>query len=463
MQDSRKTTFLTPAFIYLVVLMIVELWTISLIGKDVFLSVQKTMLATLCVTSIVLGIRERFIINPYFCLFFFPFSLLIYDPNVSLVFLVPLIDEIYVFCACATIAFMLGVELIASRIDIRGWFVDEQLGVKHVGFETAYLRIGLLVSSLWFIYQVAKMAHVNLPGSALAVQLVYVGVVFMLRSKRRFGYFVVGFIMLFMLLTMFRKSTFLMLLFLGTLSLIDTAYISRLQMQRMIVVMIGAMFFMVFIAYPAKMYFHAHRGFKNLTTYDQLNEVIEEDSEGYGDMGGTIGTNVYVLRPYLSMTTEWTNLDYVIETQPDSSRGLFFIRPIFKILQLRTPWKELYIEPYKGTYNTFTYLCWQWKDFGYIGAVILTFFEGLLVGWSYRRFRERPNNPIETVRYVFLAVATIEMFFNNHFLLGGVHIVFLATWALMVYFKYMEPKIYFELTRTTNLDHRRKQGRLGTF
>lgn len=452
MYESRPKSVFTLSLVYLALLMLSELIILAFfqqtngLSDAAFVGSQKIMLAILTFSCIVLGMKYRFIANPYFCLTFTPLSLLIYDHTVSFIFLQILDPTIYAFGTCSIIALMLGVEIFASKTETSEWLYNQ----NRREYREPYFRAGLVISALGMFFNMMMIAHLKLPGCAVFAQMVYIGMAFLLKSKKQQAYVVVALIMLFMLMTTFRKTVVLNYLFLVILSIYNVAYITRAQLAKLVGIMALAFLFMIFVAYPMKMYFRLQdESFQGLQVA-HLDETMEESTENYGDFGGSLGDIPYLVRPYLSMTTEWTNLNYVIETQPERTNGLFFIRPICKILQMDASWPECELTPYNNTYNTFAFICPQWKDFGYVGAVILCFFEGLLVGWGYKRFRERSNSPIETVRYVWLSTTVVELFFSNHFLLGGIHIIFLVTFMLMVVIKRVNRKLYEEITFTVN-------------
>lgn len=432
---------------------IVELGTLFFINSESFVSMHQLLLLVICGTCVVLGIRERYVLNPYLCMLIFPFSLMIYDEHVSN-YLIPLSRDMYPLCGCAAIAYMMGLHIFSSRIDTRWWFFER----RHQSLSAEYFMLGILIFGVWAVFAFASLMHIHLPAWAIATQSVYVAIACFIKSKRRMGYFLVMIICSYLLIREFRKTTFLFLMFSILLSALSSVYITRKQMQKMFVIMAVCFFLVIFVAYPAKIYWTKYRSFQDFHSLDQLNEELELDSVNRGDLGGVFGTNEYILRPYLSFTTEWTNLTYVLDTQPERTNGKYFIRPFLNIAQMNPKWPELELEPYRGTYNTYTFLCWQIKDFGYFGAILLTFLEGLYGGWVYKRFRERPYSPFYVLLYLYVLMATLEMFFNNHFIHGGIHISIVVTTALSIVVKRMNPRLDECFRYSTNMLDRAKMG-----
>ena len=229
-------------------------------------------------------------------------------------------------------------------------------------------------------------------------------------------------------------------------------------MSRTITIVILCVLFMIFIVYPAKIYIvQNEESWSGLQGVSRLDEALDEDTSRRGTQEGSgIFASNYVLRPYLTFTTEWTNMSFNLDEGIEKTNGLFFIRPFLSILQMNTDWPELYCEPYHGAYNTYTYLLWQIRDFGYWGGFILTFFEGLLCGWMYKLFREHPYNPFFVVLYSYLVIATVEMFFNNHFIHGGIHIILLWVLTLSFVVKHWNTPFYNHIMYTTNMAKRLK-------
>lgn len=433
----EKKILVTKCFLIYILLLFIEISLTALSGNS-FITSQKIMLGIICMICVYQGFRNKFVLNPYFCFILTPFSLMIYNPEVSSRFLTELDDVVYILAICSFLAFLAGLDVYTSRIR-SDYSYDNNY--KYIGYESEFARIGVFLAVIWILYQVARnVFHISIPFSAIIVQLVYISIAFLLKSGKKYAFILVAMMSVYMLMSNFRKTAFLYIFVLVLLTVFNKKDTSRKTMVLgMLAVLVGGCF-MIFIAYPLKMYFSANGSFSGLSGgMSGLVTIMEEESVGYGELGGS----VFLLRPYLSMTTEWTNLNYVINTQPTSTHGMWFLRPVLNILQVNTESMAVYeLLPRSNYYNTFGFLTIQIKDFGYIGAIVFTFFLGLFTGWCYRCFREHQNNTIEITRYVFVSCSVLEMFFSNHFLLGGVHIVYLVTWIILFMLRRTNPRAY---------------------
>lgn len=116
--------------------------------------------------------------------------------------------------------------------------------------------------------------------------------------------------------------------------------------------------------------------------------------------------------PYMYLETPWINLQYVTETQDTRTYGMWALKPFLGYVGLRDD--NVYdLEPY-SSFNTFTFISCQFKDFGYYGSILLSLFLGFFVKKVYSMSRLRPS-PFVLGSYVLVAQATLEMFFSNHF------------------------------------------------
>lgn len=121
-----------------------------------------------------------------------------------------------------------------------------------------------------------------------------------------------------------------------------------------------------------------------------------------------------LLLPYIYLTTPWTNVQYVINTQSVHTYGLWFIKPILGWMQLDDLFEANYQLDAMTTFNTFTYLSVLYKDFGYYGSIFISFFLGYFVKRVYNDYCVS-SSPIVLGCYTCCALATLEMFFSNHF------------------------------------------------
>ena len=490
-------------YILLLSLLLIE-FIFALSFDNLFVFSQKIILMIICALCIFLGLRERFVLNPYFCFVITPFSLMVYDHTINTRFLAELDEKVYIIAVCSFIIFIWGTHYMTEKINIRkngtsleqlkkrfdpprmalkkiysfhrkendrdislsksivigqkssqnmskSIFLKRHLKFsfnniyKNFEFKAICAKYGIIFTAIWFLFQIAKyLFHLSVPFTALVFQMNYIGIAFLLKSKKKYSYIIVAVISSYLLMSNFRKTAFLYIFLLVFITMLNSKKISRRSMFFGVIACLASAAFLMSFAYPLKIYHSENGSFKGLLNdgFGGLIKIMEKKSKGYGNPGDS----AFLLRPYLSMTTEWTNLNYVLRTQPDLTYGMWFLRPIFNILQINTEKMTVYkLNPKSDYYNTFGFLTIQVKDFGYAGAILLTFFEGLLAGWSYKRYREDQNNLFEVIRYTFVTRAVLEMFFSNHFLMGGIHIIYLLTFMLIQIIKRTNRKFYMNL------------------
>lgn len=434
-----KLKFKRP-FLALGILAVLEFFCYAFMPDSLFIGSQRVVLFVLCAMCIRLGFLENFIANPYYCFVFTPFSLMVYDVSVNTRFLTALDHRVYALAVFSMIAFLAGLNLSIEKRPKNGWETEGVTGRIRKDYEV----IGAILCLIWYIYQVTKIVFgITIPFSAIVVQMVYIGIAFLIMAKRPFGRGLAIITMFMILVTGFRKSSFLYVFMLALLSVLMNMRRNRKQrMWSIIGVLLGGVFLIVF-AYPLKSYFLRAGSLQGLSGVGELMEITEQNNKGYGSLNLGMGLDFFLLRPYLSMTTEWTNLNYVLQTQNNLTYGMWFLKPILNILQINTSRMDVYnLLPRSNYYNTYGFLTIQVKDFGYLGAVIFTFLEGMFTARVYNYFMKHPNSPIEVTKYVYVSCAVLEMFFSNHFLLGGIHIIFLVSIVLMWLFRLTRKRIY---------------------
>lgn len=118
--------------------------------------------------------------------------------------------------------------------------------------------------------------------------------------------------------------------------------------------------------------------------------------------------------PYMYLETPWTNLQYVMQTQDTRTYGLWLIKPILNYLQMDGLFENMYLLKPMSSFNTYSFIACNFKDFGFWGSVIPSFLLGSYVKWVYSRAIQT-SNPLDVACYVYVAQAVLEMFFSNHF------------------------------------------------
>ena len=134
----------------------------------------------------------------------------------------------------------------------------------------------------------------------------------------------------------------------------------------------------------------------------------------YSEQGVVWSLSSNLFLPYMYLTTEWANLQYVTETQTEKTNGLWTFKPLLGYAQLDDTFENDYKLKAYSSFNTYTYIVCCYKDFGFWGSVGLSLFLGMFVKKIYTRY-EFSQCPFDLGIYVCTALAVVEMFFSNHF------------------------------------------------
>ncbi len=165
------------------------------------------------------------------------------------------------------------------------------------------------------------------------------------------------------------------------------------------------------------------------------------------DRGGTAETAAYytesgeiawsgapgLLMPYLYFTTPWTNLQYVMQTQPDRTFGLWMLKPLIGYLQLDGLLSSRYVLRAYSGFNTFSFAANGFKDFGLWGSWFSSVFLGFFVKKVYSRYTLSPS-PLDAACYALSAQGVLEMFFSNEFYMQSFPftiVIVLELWKLL--------------------------------
>ena len=118
--------------------------------------------------------------------------------------------------------------------------------------------------------------------------------------------------------------------------------------------------------------------------------------------------------PYMYLTTPWANLQYLMESQDERTYGLWLFKPLLGYLQLDENYKPEYRMRAYSTFNTFTFISTNFKDFGYWLSILSSLLLGFFVKKVYSRYR-KSRSPLDVACYVYVGLAVLEMFFSNEF------------------------------------------------
>lgn len=344
------------------------------------------------------GSKEKYIVNPYYLIILTPLSLLIYV-NVSNSFMVDLTSRTWLLAILNINALLLGFHITKStKFNERILSTEEQH--KLYTF-TAWIFIILGVLPSYYF----KFTGNSFPISYIITMLSTAGVMCAFSTKNKKLMIIVSMIFLSPILLGGLSKTFILTLLLAMILAYEkyfsskNSYKAKKGRKKMYIICI--------LAIPMMIYSFS------FANKDRGNYNAEE---GFGYYASRVNWSldaVYFL-PYMYITTPWTNLQYVTETQNTRTHGYWFTKPILGVFSNDEAEEKKYeLEPY-SSFNTFTFIALHFKDFGYWGSLFASIFLGFFIKKVYSLFKES-NCPYDATQYVYTGQATLELFFSNHF------------------------------------------------
>lgn len=352
---------------------------------------------------IYLGLKEGHPFNPYLFFSLTPLSLVLYEYKFSTYYLDRLDSYTYAVALCGIASFIFGLSLI-----------------KHQSRAHALPRNDHRADSLFYPLLILGMVPIaygimQAPGVFLSGDFIgmgeYTGLMPMssilmfcrfpalslaFKSKRRNRIVIALGCCAFALLLSFNKTNLVFLVF--TLLFSIHRYCLTNRKSKNVFRLLCAVFAACLVL--------------SVTFYDEVRGDF--DSTAALVRTGSSGLPEFLMLPYMYLECSWTNLQFVIETQPDHTFGLWLLKPLLFYFRVDGAFEDAYTLVPSSSYNTYTYLTVLWKDFGLIGAILISFCLGLFVSFVYQRFRQS-DSPFITAAYALNAVAVLEMFFSNHF------------------------------------------------
>ncbi len=393
----------------------------SLLVSIVAIASRNVVVCRICVLLILglciyLGRREPKFFNPYYLFALTPFSLLIYT-NLSNSIMMDLTHDTWVIAIINMLAFIVAVYY--SIIHTKDGRMHEGQTADNLG-DHALLLI--------FLYSVASLYQL-ITSRTLAVSSVFLvcgiaAIICALKSRKiLIILFVVAVYFLLALDTMSKTS--ILRIAITIMIGYEMLYPSTKKQRRLIYILTVASVVLLIASFAFGL-----KG-KEYTSAEDRKAKYE------ASYGLTWDSSAELVGPYAYLTTPWANLQYVMETQGgEHTNGLWLLRPAIGYLQLDGNFKKEYnLVPY-SSFNTFSFIAVQYKDFGLYLSIISSILIGLFVGRYYRRCLTT-NSPLEVASYVLTAQATLMMFFNNHFfMLSYPFTIVLAMWIYKNIFGY---------------------------
>jgi hypothetical protein len=367
---------------------ILSILFISIIISIIFDSIliDKIAVFIFFVSLLLLGVKEKTFINPYYLFILTPFSLLTYY-NVVDVYMVDLTHRTYLLVLINMMAFITALALgpFFKVKKSKGYGDHSKRSLRVMTFFLFGLSfIGFLVPFLYSIFWLFSIP----------------AIVFALKTKEKKMILVV--LIYILLIASIKLSKTAVLLYILTF-LISLEKFYSFSGKQAVWLKIFTGFGIIFLIY-AFSFANKERG-----DYD-----ADEGLEYFTRQGGDWQYDSAFFLPYMYIATPWTNLQYVIETQDTRTYGLWVLKPLINYFQIDEDFKKEYtLVPY-SSFNTFTFIAVGFKDFGYWFSTLASLILGFFVKKVYSRFLVS-QSPFDTATYVIFSLATVEMFFSNHF------------------------------------------------
>lgn len=354
---------------------------------------------------IYMGRKETYILNPFWLFSITPLSLLLYNDNVSRIYLQKLTSKTWGLAILNIIAFSMTL-FISLKIMRRkkGIIANEQPD------KIAYLKQNsVIMMGIGFIPVLYRMLFGKVMLFTSVISLcVYVSIIMGIKTKEK--RWIIGILLIAALRFLFAfNKTELVFFLIVIVTGIEKYYeLSSKSKIKILLGLVVSALFMLFVAFPLKTYVQDNGG--NIVDFFTKNVKVVYD---YGQRIDWSGPEVLKM-PYMYLVTAWNNVQYVLETQNTRTYGLWFVKPILGYFQLSGIFDSLYeLKPY-SSFNTYTYITVLFKDFGYFGSAIGSVFLGWFVAKMYYWYTVSQDS-WKVSCYSLTAIAVFEMFFSNHF------------------------------------------------
>lgn len=383
---------------------ILFLWTNSF-SDSILSSMLRVVSCVLFLWCIYMGRKETYILNPFWLFSITPLSLLLYNDNVSRIYLQKLTSKTWGLAILNIIAFSMTL-FISLKIMRRkkGIIANEQPD------KIAYLKQNsVIMMGISFIPVLYRMLFGKVMLFTSVISLcVYVSIIMGIKTKEK--RWIIGILLIAALRFLFAfNKTELVFFLIVIVTGIEKYYeLSSKSKIKILLGLVVSALFMLFVAFPLKTYVQDNGG--NIVDFFTKNVKVVYD---YGQRIDWSGPEVLKM-PYMYLVTAWNNVQYVLETQNTRTYGLWFVKPILGYFQLSGIFDSLYeLKPY-SSFNTYTYITVLFKDFGYFGSAIGSVFLGWFVAKMYYWYTVSQDS-WKVSCYSLTAIAVFEMFFSNHF------------------------------------------------
>lgn len=381
---------------------------LSLVTGFIFLS-RITTILILCLCLSV-GRLDNVLFNPMLLFSITPLSLLIYV-NLGDAYMVDLKNTTWLLAIMNMYVFII-VYFFTTSASKSEYSTDQ--------FDNQSLQIQAIV-----FYLISLLGIIIPAISSIVWMFSVLSMVCALKSKKKGMLFFVLFIFLMTAFGTTSKSTMLTYCITFIVCL-EKYYVNNERKRKMLRFFLGLCCVFMILSF-------------SFANKDRGNYDAKESVEIYKSRGMNWNYSEGLFMPYMYITNGWTNLQYVIETQNERTYGLWSIKPILGYLQINNSIEEKYEMTSYSTFNTFAYMTYGFKDFGYVLSVLMSVFLAVFVKKVYSMYLISESQ-YDVTSYILVAQATLEMFFSNHFFTQSYPFTVII---LMVFVKWIVKKFRF--------------------
>ena len=381
---------------YLIILLAIFIGVYGFIAESAEMAFLRLAVYVILIYCISKGIEEKNILNPYFLFAPVPFSLLVYNVDVSKTYFLDLNSATWFFAIINMIAYLVAVNKTKKYIVKDDYFLGSSES---------------LATQAWLLFVLAQAAQIIPPLQSTLPLLIYPSIACALKSRNKPTIVLMYGLYFLMNMNNLQKTAVLSLLLI-TLVCFIKYYLDDTKINIKLVLFIALGVVVMLEMFEIKAHLSSGGSFVDYITTNTPSNSVGSYYTERGDVRWDRGENLFL--PYMYITTPWTNLQFVMKTQPESTYGLWFIKPILGWLQMDDLAGNAYELTAYSSFNTFTYLAVIFKDFGYLGSMAGSFFLGFFVKRMYNKFCHTIS-PLDVAVYALVAQAAVEMFFSNHF------------------------------------------------
>lgn len=371
---------------------------------------SSVLLDRICVLYItimcaILGTREKYFINPYYLFLLTPVSLLIYF-NIGDMYMSDISHKTWLIGIINMTAFIWALYRTSPHRKM-----SNCISVTSISNLRKHAIIMLLIGqSAILIESLASILWIfNIGGMVMA-----------LKTKEKKMLAIVLAVFLFNATSGHASKMEMLMYSMMFLICYDKYYaVSQKQRRRVKILACIGVVFMVFA------FTFANKG--------RGNDHSGDSFSSYENQGVEWNYSIGLFMPYMYITNGWTNLQYVMETQDTRTNGLWTLKPLLGYMQIKDSFESEYTLQSKSSFNTFCFVTTGFKDFGFWLSVLPSLLLGFYCKKIYSRFRVS-RSPFDVATYILVALATLELFFSNHFFMQSYPFTILIEMEL---YKYM--------------------------